>query len=212
MINDGSADSTPNLVKRKIEQFPQIIRMVNHTAPQGIGVSFWDGADQAQGDVVCMLPGDNENDPREILRYVNLLEHVDIIIPFVFDKSVRSRLRNFLSYIYKLIINSTFFLSLNYTNGTVLYRKSLLKELNHRSSGFFFQTDILVRLLKRKYLFAEVPYGLRNRKEGGSKAINFRSLKEVMKGYLRLLGDIYSKRDSTKWTFSSDSVSAKRYK
>ena len=159
-----------------------------------------------------MLPGDNENDPREILRYVNLLEHVDIVIPFVFDKSVRSRLRIFLSYVYKLIINSTFLLSLDYTNGTVLYRKSLLKALSSRRSGFFFQTDILVRLLKRKYLFAEVPYRLKVRKEGGSKAINFRSLKGVIKGYLRLLGDIYFKKESTKGTFSSDSISAKRYK
>jgi len=211
VINDGSTDSTPQLISRKIEQFPDTIKIVNHSVPQGIGASFWDGVGQARGSVVCMLPGDNENDPREILRYVNLLGDVDIVVPFVFNKAVRSRLRKFLSGLYKFIINTTFLLSLNYTNGTVLYRKSLLEELDNRSGGFFFQTDILVRLIKRGYLFAEAPYCLREREEGGSKAVTFCSLKEVTKGYLKLCEDIYIKGESTEKDFPSDSATARRY-
>ena len=86
--------------------------------------------------MVTMLPGDNENDPWETLRYLKLLEHVDIVIPFVFNKEVRSLFRNALSFIYRFIINTTFVVNFNYTNGTVLYRKSILKELNYRSVGF----------------------------------------------------------------------------
>ena len=62
------------------------VRLINHNTPQGIGASFWDGVDNASGDMVTMLPGDNENDPWEILRYIKLLEQVDMIIPFVFNK------------------------------------------------------------------------------------------------------------------------------
>ena len=72
-------------------------------------------------EVVCMLPGDNENDPWEILRYHQLMQHVDILIPFAFNKEVRSLYRNGLSYIYRFIINTTFFVNFNYTNGTVMY-------------------------------------------------------------------------------------------
>ena len=89
--------------------------------------------------MVTMLPGDNENDPWEILRYRRLLEHVDIVIPFVFNKEVRSVFRNALSFIYRFIINTTFLVNFNYTNGTVLYRKSILKELYYRSTGFSFK-------------------------------------------------------------------------
>lgn len=211
VINDGSTDDTLKIVKEKILKEPDKICVVNHTLTLGIGASFWDGVDNAQGDVICMLPADNENDPREIMRYLGLLEHVDMIIPFVYNKKSRGWLRNILSFIYRFIINNTFLISLNYTTGTVLYRKSLLDELNYRCRGFFFQTDILVRLLKKGYLFAEVPYRLRSRIKGESKALSLRSFCQVTKAYLRLVGDIYLRRDNKIKMFSSDSVTAKRY-
>ena len=100
----------------------------------------------------------------------------------------------------------------NYTNGTVLYRKSILKELNYRSMGFFFQTDILIRTVKRGYLFAEVPYRLASRNSGISKAVTFPSLMKVMKGYVRLVRDIYfSKGTNIKKDFVKDSLTARRH-
>ncbi len=212
VIDDGSTDSTSLLVKHEIEKFPDKIRMFTHSVPQGIGASFWDGVDNARGNIVCMLPGDNENDPKEILRYISLLDNVDIVIPFVFNKGARSKLRNFLSSFYHRFINCTFFTSLNYTTGTVLYRKSLLKELDSRRKSFFFQTDILIRLVKYGYLFAEVPYRLRGRRQGISKAMRLQSLNDIIKGYLYLIKDIYLKKKKTPLVYADDSVSVKRYR
>ena len=178
VINDGSTDATPALVE-KAAAADKRVRLLSHRTPQGIGASFWDGVDNASGDVVVLLPGDNENDPWEIFRYYRLLEHVDVVIPFLYNKEVRSLFRNALSFAYRFIINTTFLVYFNYTNGTVLYRKSILKELPCRSTGFFFQTDILIRLVKEGYLFAEVPYRLGLRKSGVSKAVTFPSLLEV---------------------------------
>ncbi len=212
VVNDGSRDTTPSLVREKIKEFPDKIRMVEHANPQGIGASFWDGVSNSGGDIVCMLPGDNENIPDEILRYVQLTEDVDIVIPFVVNKSIRSTLRVFLSSLFRLVINATFLTSFNYTNGTVLYRKSVLENLNHKTKGFFFQTDILVRLVKQGYLFAEVPYKLKERRMGGSKAITWSSLGGVVLGYLRLARDIYFKRTLPEKFLPSDSCSAGRLK
>jgi dolichol-phosphate mannosyltransferase len=190
IINDGSKDKTRDLVSDAMSKENRL-KLINHDAPQGIGASFWDGTDEAMGDIVTMLPGDNENDPWEILRYSMLLEHVDIVIPFVFNKEVRSLFRNALSFIYRFIINTTFLVNFNYTNGTILYRKTILKNLDYRSRGFFFQTDILIRTVKRGYLFAEVPYRLSLRNSGVSKAVSFPSLVKVIKGYFRLVRDMY---------------------
>ncbi len=190
VVNDGSTDQTRELVKEAIKENKHI-RLIEHKAPQGIGASFWDGVDNAHGEIVVLLPGDNENNPVEILRYCKLLEHVDIVIPFVFNKEVRPFLRNILSFIYRFIINATFLVNFNYTNGTILYRKIVLRKLKYRSNGFFFQTDILIRLIKRNYLFAEVPYKLSKRETGKSKAISFPSFLQVIKGYLQLLKDHY---------------------
>lgn len=210
VINDGSSDKTKGLVNNFI-QIDNRVRLLNHGKPLGIGASFWDGVDNAYGSAIVLLPGDNENDPWEIFRYFRLLEHVDIIIPFVFNKEVRSIFRNALSFVYRFIINSTFLVNFNYTNGTVLYRRSILKELEFRSTGFFFQTDILVRTVKKGYLFAEVPYRLEMRKDGVSKAVTFPSLLKVIKGYLRLVRDFYfTKSIKPNAIFSADSSTATR--
>lgn len=190
VLNDGSSDNTPNLVLEAKKQDNRV-KLVNHDSPWGIGGSFWDGVEKAEGEIVTMLPGDNENDPLETLRYTDLLEHVDIVIPFVYNRQVRSVFRNILSAVYRQIINTTFRTNLNYTNGTVIYRKSILSKLKFKSSGFFFQTDMLIRLLRQGYLFAEVPYRLSTRKSGKSKALSYPSFVKVVKGYLKLLSDIY---------------------
>jgi len=212
VVNDGSKDTTAEIVKNEIIKRPDKMRIINHDAPKGIGASFWDGVDNAAADIVVMLPGDNENDPLEIFRYYKLLDHVDIVIPFIFNREIRPIFRNVLSCIYRFIINTTFLVNLNYTNGTVIYRKSMLKELDHRANSFFFQTDILIRLLKRGYLFAEVPYELGTRKQGVSKAISFPSLFQVIKGYLKLVKDGYKGGTIRAENFSGDSQTAIRRK
>ena len=176
VINDGSMDNTSFLIEKKIKDFPEIIKMISHQTPQGMGASFWDGVDNAIGDVVVMFPGDNENDSQEILRYYWLMDHVDFVVPFVFNKETRPFFRRFLSSLYNFIIRVSFSINLNYTNGTILCRRTVLKSLEHRSNGFFLQTDILVRIIKKGYLFAEVPHKLNLRKSGSSKAIKISSL------------------------------------
>lgn len=212
VVNDGSTDSTPEKIKRKTEENPGKVRMLTHPKPQGIGSSFWDGVDGALGEIVCLLPGDNENLPGEILRYAKLLEDVDLVIPFVLNREVRPRFRRFLSANYVRFINCTFRTSLNYTTGTVLYRRSLLKELPSRRVGFFFQTDSLIRLVKRGYLFAEVPYRLRQRRGGKSKAVRLRSLGDIIRGYLKLVSDVYLKKTEKMKDHAADSVTSKRKK
>lgn len=210
VINDGSSDKTEALVENIIRKDSRV-RMVKHDSPKGIGASFWDGVDASRGNAVVMLPGDNENNPWEICRYYKLLEHVDIVIPFIFNREARSFFRNALSLVYRFIINTTFLVNFNYTNGTILYRKSVLKELDYRSNGFFFQTDILIRMTKKGYLFAEVPYKIEKRKNGISKAISFPSLFQVIKGYLHLVQDYYFKKEIKNTAqFSGDSMTAKR--
>lgn len=211
VVNDGSTDRTSVVIEEQIRQHPNEIRFIPHETPKGIGASFWEGVDAGAGEAIVMIPGDNENDARETLRYYKLLEHVDIVIPFLFNKEARPIFRNALSFVYRFIINATFLVNFNYTNGTILYRRSILNGLGHRNDGFFFQTDILIRAVKKGYLFAEVPYRLGMRESGTSKAVSFPSLWRVMRGYLRLVRDYYFSGDRDKKPFfASDSQTFRR--
>ena len=212
-VNDGSSDKTEELV-RGVMQKDGRIKMMRHDKPMGIGASFWDGADKAAGDAVILLPGDNEVDSKEAMRYFPLMKHVDIIIPFIYNREVRNIFRNILSLSFRLVINMTFRVNLNYTNGTVIYRKSVLSGLSHCSKGFFYQAEILIKLIKKGYMFAEVPYYLRKREFGTSTAVSYPSLYNVIKGYLQLIKAIYFSKDYTndKSQFTAKSMSAERYK
>ncbi len=190
VVNDGSTDSTGPLVENRAASEKRV-RMIVHKTPQGIGASFWDGVKEARGDIVTMFPGDDENEPLEPLQYFNLLENVDIVVPFICNKGARSKTRERLSSLYTSIINLTFGTRLNYTNGTVLYRRSILSGLELKSRGFFYQTELLIKTIKRGYLFAEVPNLLRKRSSGVSKAISLKSFFAVVRGYLHLVKDLY---------------------
>lgn len=190
VINDGSTDRTGEIVEELFKKY-SFLRMIRHDIPKGIGASYWQGIWNSRGEIVTMMPGDGENDAYEILRYLPLMEHVDIIIPFFYNKEARTPSRRLISKTYKAIINLSFGILLNYMNGTVMYRKSILAGTTLRNSGFFFQTELLIKCLKKDYLYAEVPYAIKQRASGTSKALSLKSLIKVISGYISMMITIY---------------------
>lgn len=189
VINDGSSDRTGEMAEEFSRKHANV-GVIHHASPQGIGASFWDGVRSADGEIVTMIPGDGENDAAEIFRYLPLMSQVDIVVPFVFNRGVRTFKRRLLSIVYREIIKASFGLSLNYMNGTVMYRRCIFEGVELKCSGFFYQTELLVKTIKRGYLYAEVPYALNVRGGGESKATTFASLKKVARAYLETLAEV----------------------
>jgi glycosyltransferase involved in cell wall biosynthesis len=186
VVNDGSRDRTPDLVRGYMAREPRI-RMIEHDVPKGIGTSFWDGVRAARHQFVTMFPGDNENDPVDALTYFYLTRDVDIIVPFIHNVEVRSVTRRVVSSLYRFIINMSFGMNLNYTNGTVIYNTSVIRQITPRATGFFYQAEILVRLIRAGYLYAETPHFLSQRASGRTKALTLRSFFKVARDYLGLV-------------------------
>lgn len=182
LFDDGSTDRTGEVVRGYMARHDNI-RMIRHEAPHGVGGCFWEGVREARSEVVVWVPGDAENDCYEIFRYLDLMDHVDIVVPFIYNKEVRSPGRQLLSKVYKGIINLSFGMLLNYMNGTVMYRRSILQNLELKNRGFFYQTELLIKTIRRGYLYAEVPQAIKPRVEGVSKALSLRSLVAVVRGY-----------------------------
>ena len=208
IVNDGSSDRTAELAV-ELARIHNCIKVLHHKSPEGIGACFRDAMLHAGGEMVVYLPGDGENDASEILRYLPLIDHVDIVVPFVINPGVRSWRRQLLSSAYHKIIYLTSSLSLNYMNGNVIYRKSILSEMQLKSRGFFYQAEILIKTIGSGYLYAEVPYIQRRRIGGVSKSTTFSSLFEVARAYCVTMLDMYSSGDR-KLKMVADSVTAQR--
>ena len=207
VVDNGSVDSTVEIVERR-QRHCDYIKLIPGVLPRGIGVAVWEGIRNSKGRYVVMIPGDGENDTWEILRYLPLMKDVDVVIPYVYNREVRTIFRRLLSKLYKLIINLSFGMLLNYMNGTVMYRRKILDSINLRSKGFFFQTELLIKCINRGYLYAEVPYKISPRDGGQQKAINLQSVFVVIKEYIQLLVAVYwlsgGKVDLESNTASSD--------
>jgi len=193
VINDGSSDATAEIVKQ-LQMKEQRIKLLSHTKPQGVGASFWDGVQNAKNDFVTMIPGDNENDPEDVLKYFYLTKDIDIIVPFIMNIEIRSKIRRIISSLYRFIINISFGMNLNYTNGTVIYNRQILLDINLGTTGFLYQAELLIKLIRMGYFYAETPHLLSRRGSGKTKALTFFSLFNVISGYLKLVWAVHISR------------------
>lgn len=190
LIDDGSTDRTGEIAE-ELAGWDKKIRVIHHDRPRGIGYSFQEGVRVAEKTVVTWVPADGENDPKELLKYLPLMRYVDIVIPFVINKEVRPILRRILSAVYLTIINTTFGTRFNYTNGNIIYRKAVFNVVRPRSSGFLLHAECLVRAIRSRFIFAEVPVTLAKRSEGVSKAILLKTFWNVIREYMALVFSFY---------------------
>ncbi|MBT0666527.1 glycosyltransferase family 2 protein [Geobacter pelophilus] len=208
IVNDGSSDQTGEVAEDFAGRYG-FVRVHHQATPQGIGAAFRAGLRLACGELVVYIPGDGEIDAAEILRYVPLMKEVDLVVPYVHNPEIRRWSRRVLSACYTQVMNRTFSVSLRYLNGTVLYRKAILEGITIRNSGFFYQAELLIKTLRRNYIYAEVPYAQQRRIDGKSKSVTIKSLLPVVKGYFVLICELYFLR-SERFVIAPLSITARQ--
>ena len=73
VIDDGSTDSTPALVRELIARDPRV-RVITHHVNQGLVVSLNDGLAAARGELIARLDADDTSCPRRLERQVRVFE------------------------------------------------------------------------------------------------------------------------------------------
>jgi glycosyltransferase involved in cell wall biosynthesis len=208
IVDDGSSDRTGEIAECLAAKH-DVIKVVHHAVPEGIGSAYRDGVKIASGDMVVYIPGDGENDAAEIFRYISLMDKVDIVIPYTTNNHTRPWHRRCLSSLYHLIMSRTFAVSVKYMNGNIIYRRAILEGVTCKSSGFFSQAEMLINVLRHGYRYAEVPYQNRVRLGGQSKSISLSEIAATVIGYAGMVRDYYfSRKDFSR--LSPESVTAQK--
>jgi dolichol-phosphate mannosyltransferase len=185
-VDDGSTDSTWNVVQDLVAQVPTL-RPVRNTGEHGFGRAVICGVDNCRGDAVVVMMADESDDSRDVVAYWKLLnEGWDAVFGSrfmrggaVFDyplhKLVVNRLANlFLRLLFGVPFN-------DFTNAFKAYRSRTLAGCRPFLSPHFNLTvELPLKTIVRGYSWAAMPITWRNRRFGLSKL----KIKEMGSRYL----------------------------
>ncbi|PKN06779.1 MAG: hypothetical protein CVU73_15425 [Deltaproteobacteria bacterium HGW-Deltaproteobacteria-8] len=190
IVNDGSADDTGRIIDELGAADPHV-KPVHNEQNMGFGASYRRGVGLARMNYVGVFPGDNEIIGRSIARILALVGSADIIVPFTMNMEVRPYSRRLFSRLYTLIMNMVFTCELQYYNGPVIHRRDVLQATPINTSGFAFQSTLLVRLIRSGHSFIEVPMYLRPRLGGRSTALKLKNVLSVCLAIVRLAKTVH---------------------
>jgi dolichol-phosphate mannosyltransferase len=190
IVDDGSTDGTAEVADALAREYAQV-EVVHHATNHGIGAAFRSAVSVATQEYFTDFPGDHENSADEILA---LLKHAGpgtLAVAMYRDTGTRAWYRRVISRLFVWSVNVLSGTRVQYYNGLTVYPCAAIKSIALQSNGFVYSSEAIIRLRRRGYQHVMVPYELRGRDSGASKALTLRSLRCVA---CELLGVIISVR------------------
>lgn len=178
VINDGSTDSTLNLLQNNTELFNKLINLQKN---KGKGYAIKIGLENSSGEYILFQDADLEYNPENIkdfIRLINKVQNADIILGSRFNYKNFTRSHNFYNKLGNIFITN-FFNLLFSTTFTDIYscylcfKKKLLNVDELKCHGFEQQAEILCKITKNGNKFYEVPIDYDGRGYDEGKKIKF---------------------------------------
>lgn len=176
IVDDGSTDRTTKILRDLIKSSKNI-RVINHKSNKGLGAALKRGFRNARGGYIVTIDADLTHDPSKINKLVELakLENADLVIAsrFIVGGGMRNvpLSRVFLSKFFNRFSRVLFSVKVSdLTSGFRVYKNSSINKINILSNDFSVQIEIAIKMARTGYKIIEVPYLLKNRMYGYSKA------------------------------------------
>ncbi len=169
VVDDGSSDTTWALLQGLTEKIPEL-RPIQNQDDHGFGRAIVKGLDSMSGDAAVIMMADESDDPRDVVRYWNLLnEGWDCAFGSRFIKG-----GGVIDYPWlKLRINrlANLFIRLNdTTNAFKAYRKTVIDGCRPFLSPHFNLTvELPLKAIVRGFSWTVMPITWRNRRTGVAK-------------------------------------------
>lgn len=193
IFDDASRDRTGQIADQLALENKNI-RVIHNVSNLGLGYNYKKGVELAENDYVIMVPGDNQFSRDSIKKILSLVGRADIIIPYTSNYRIRPLSRQFISRAFTYLINILFGLKIRYYNGTVVHKKELIKAVSISSSGFAYQAEILVRMIKSGRTYKEVGVDILERTHGRSSAFAIKNICSVLKTISKLFIEVHFRK------------------
>lgn len=195
IIDDGSKDRSPGLIRDYIAAHPEIDIVFRQNARnKGWAQNYIDSTFLGKGRYHRAICGDNSEMVSTIRAVLKPLGEADIIIPYYIDVEHKPFFRHIVSNVYTTIVNLLSGNSLHYYNGLPIHRRYNVMRWHPDTRGFGFQAYILCLLLGQGATFKEVALSATERRAGSSNALTWRNLLSVA----HTLSEIFLRRLSNR--------------
>lgn len=186
IINDGSHDNTGKIIN-SLAKKDKRIRPLHNDVNQGMGYSYFRAMKEAKFEYIMIIFGDDDHPSESIQNILSKMGQADVVIPFYTNLHLsKTWIRHVISITYTHIVNYLTGLKVGYYNGITLHKKSLLMQVPIKSTGFGFQAETIVHLLKNGASYVEVDILNNDRKTGGTAAFKLKNIISVARSFIRM--------------------------
>ena len=205
VVDDGSSDSSVEVVEQVANKHPGRIRLIRHEHNRGKGAAIRTAIDQASGEFGIIQDADLEYDPAEYPKLLAPLVEgrADAVYGSRFIIAGERRVLYFWHALANHILTTmcNMFADLNLTDMETCYkafRLSLVKSIPLRSNRFGIEPEITIKLAQRQARIFELPISYYGRTYAEGKKIGFKDAIQAFLIILRygLTRDTYKNNDA----------------
>lgn len=176
IVDDGSTDGTGELAEA-VSRRNKDVKVFHHPANRGLGEVYTTGFEKASGDYVTFFPADGQFPAGIIEDFLPRMKDADMVLGYIPGRK-SSVLARSLSALEKILFGFLFG-SLPAFQGIMMFRRSLLKDLELKSPGgrgWAVLMELVIRAKRKGYRIISVPTAMRQRSSGRSKVNNLKTV------------------------------------
>ena len=174
VVNDGSTDSTPQILDELARVYPQL-HVVTHTVNRGYGGALRSGFANASKDVIFYTDGDAQYDPAEMaLLWPKMGPGVDLVNGFKISRSDPWH-RIIIGRIYHHTVKILFGLRVRDVDCDFrMMRRSIFERVRLEKNSGVICLEMMKKIQDAGFTIIEVPVHHYHRAHGESQFFNFR--------------------------------------
>jgi glycosyltransferase involved in cell wall biosynthesis len=199
VINDGSKDSTPQILDELAKVYPDHVRIVHHAQNRGYGGALRSGFATASKEVVFYTDGDAQYDPSEMMMlWEKMLPDVDWVNGYKISRSDPMH-RIVIGRVYHHLVKLLFGLKVRDVDCDFrLIRRSVFDVVRLEKNSGVICLEMMKKFHDAGFRVAEVPVHHYHRAYGKSQFFNFPRIVRTAIDVLRLWWSLVVRKEHLK--------------
>ena len=204
IINDGGDDFTEKTI-HQLQLSDRNISYYKNKKSLGYGKSVKLGLTKIKHSKFMIVPGDNDMSSDTLIAALKHINSADLIMVFPINIDSRSKIRNIILVLFRLIYLIFFDCYVNYINSPSICPTEKVKSLKLQSSRFSIISEILTKLLHSDITYCEVPAFLSTSSRKRT-TLGVKNLLDVFISFIKLFLEmkIFSKNKFSKKSISKN--------